>query len=126
MDGLIKGNEADIAAYDISSKVALGDAQLQLERYRAENQRSMTDKEFELTQAQINLDSVNRQHALQVEAHKSSAAVSAQIVASSLTSNNATASIGYDGGYNASYSYDRTKETDSGATTSHIHTYSEV
>ena len=123
IDAKTKKYVAEGGIYESSTRVALGDAELQLEEFKANIQQSVAEADIALKNAELNLNEINKDHELRVEALKANVAASAQLISSALTAGNVTAAIGFDGGFNSSYQYDKTKETDAGETTSRTYNY---
>ena len=114
-----------VDAYRADIQAATADAQAQISQFEALVREAVSNTDLALKQAEINIQAALRSNTLQSEASKAGANVAAQIVSSALTSVNASASLGYAGGYNSTYYYDKTKGDASGPSTSNQHVWHE-
>ena len=149
--GIIAENESKIREYQVKYEAEINKLQaavteqkgeidmylsrMQLEKtrldtdlsvYRAEADTHFKDAELDLQRAEANMKEKGHQDEMRYKLLETELQVTAQALSSSLTSVNASAAIGYRGGFSSNYSHDMTKGDDSGATTNNSHIWYET
>lgn len=115
--------EVDGKVYEAGARVAQTQSSMQIEAYKGKIEKMKLDADVALKNAEFELENYLKEYNIKIEVLKANMEVAAQITASALSSVNATASMGFDGGYNKTYSNDETKGNDAGTTTSHIYSH---
>jgi hypothetical protein len=115
----VAGIEAAIRG--ISALVSVDIAQ-----YNVESNIEIANAGNALKAAQLNLESSMKRIDTKIEGMKSTAVVSAQVVASALNSVTTSASIGQSASSSFSHSYEETKDVDAGETTNNQHYWEET
>lgn len=126
IEGLARAYIARIEAIKAKFGILTAEQELKIKEYEARSQIILGKKDLMIKEAEMRIREAANLLAMRVEAAKIGGSVTAQVVASALSSVNASTNYGYTGGFNSSFQYDETKGEDSGASTVHYHYYEET
>lgn len=120
------GALADVYSNEVKAVTSIIDglstiARVDIEQYKIAADVEIANATNKLKAVEMNVNIKLKDYEMRVERMKASAAVTAQVVASALSSVNASATISDSEGRSFGYSYDETKDAEAGRTTTYQH-----